>query len=189
VLITDCKDVIFQKNPFEWIPLWKSRFDNISGNKDFLNRFVILVSEGFNMSRSGFACIEHFEFEKDVPPKFVQPNRNRWVINGGIMLGTPRALQDFVFLIWSVTLKSIGRITDQATVNWLLRFLEKDDTYSVSHPQRDSLCVVCEGFKEGLAMNLKNGLVCNPQDDPYFIVHQWDRIDELKKIVLAHYQH
>lgn len=189
VLITDSKDVYFQKNPFGWIDIWKSRFIKIAGNKDFLNHFVILVSEGFKMSRSGFACIEHFEFEKDVPKKFVQPERNRWVINGGVMLGTPRALQELVFLLWSVTLKSFGHITDQATLNWVMRFLEKDATYSVSHPQHDDLCIVCEGIKEeGVPLNLKDGLVSNPHGKPYYIVHQWDRIPELRDAVLAQHR-
>lgn len=188
ILISDSKDVVFQRNPFKWVEEWKLRFDKIQGNRDFLDHFVIFASEGFKMSRSGFACIEHFEFEKDVPKKFVQPERNRWVVNGGIMLGTPRALQDLVFLLWSVTLKSIGHITDQATLNWVMRFLEKDATYSVSHPQHDDFCIVCEGIKEeGVPLILKNGIAHNPQGNPYCIVHQWDRIPELRDAVLAQY--
>ena len=57
VMVCDCKDVVFQKSPAAWVPDWQSRFENIKGNTDFLNHFVILVSEGFKMPASGFACI------------------------------------------------------------------------------------------------------------------------------------
>lgn len=188
ILLSDCKDVVFQKNPFDWIGVWQNRFKNIDGNKDFLDDFVVLLSEGFKMSRSGFACIEHFEFEQGMPERFHQPDRDRWVINGGVSLGTPQALQHFEFLLWCITLKSVGRITDQATLNWVLRFLEKEDIYSVSHPHHDTLGIVCEGIKEGaLPLNVKEGMVCNTKDEPYCIVHQWDRVEELKELVLSQY--
>lgn len=188
VLLADCKDVIFQKNPFDWVNDWKSRYIRIAGCKDFLSHFVILVSEGFRMGRSGFACIEQFEFERDIPLPFLQKDRTRWVVNGGVILGKPRAVQDLAFLLWSVTLKSIGKITDQATLNWLLRFLDDDDCYIVSHPQHDDLCLTGEGVKEeGVKPIVQEGLICNPHEKPYYIVHQWDRIDEFKQMVLALY--
>lgn len=186
VLVTDCRDVVFQANPFDWIGEWKTRHDQIKGYKGFLDHFVVLVSEGFKMPQSGFACIEHFEFERDIPLHHLKENRNRWVVNGGTMMGTPRAMQDWHFLVWSVSTKCIGRCTDQATVNWLLHYLEHDDTYQVCFPMHDHLCLTGEGVKVGGFTPIeKDGLMYSPQNKLYYIVHQWDRIADLKEKILA----
>jgi hypothetical protein len=189
VLVSDCRDVVFQRNPFDWIPLWKGRYDGVKASKGFLNHFVVMISEGFKMHVSGFACIEHFEFERDVPMPYMKSDRDRWVINGGTFLGTPRAMQDWHFLVWMTTMKTIGRCTDQATVNWLMRYLDDDDTYQISFPQHDCLCLTGEGVKEGAVEPiLKDGKLFNPKDEMYFILHQWDRLEGLREEVLAQYK-
>lgn len=188
VLVTDCRDVVFQANPFDWIEGWKKRHDDIKGHKRFLDHFVILTAEGHKIAQSGFACVEHFEFERDVPRPFLKKNKDKYVVNGGTFLGTPRALQDWHFLVWTTQMKTIGRCTDQATVNWLMYYLEHDDTYSVSFPQHDNLCLTGEGVKEGAVEPLlKDGVVLNPKGERYYFVHQWDRLDGLKEEVLAQY--
>jgi hypothetical protein len=189
VAVTDCRDVVFQASPFDWVPGWRARHDRIHGHKTFLDHFVVMAAEGFKMARSGFACIEHFEFQRDVPRPFLEDDTDRWVINGGTFLGTPRAMQDWHFLVWVNSLKTIGRCTDQATVNWLMRHLEHDDTYQVSFPQHDTLCLTGEGVKEGAVEPiLKDGRLFNPKNELYHIVHQWDRLDGLKECVLAQYR-
>lgn len=188
IFVSDCKDVMFQSSPFDWADQWKTRFNDIKGNKDFLNHFVILVSEGFKSSRCGFSRIEHFEFERDVQLPFLQKDTDRWVVNGGTMMGTPKALQEFHFLIWITTMKSIGRITDQATLNWLLYHIDQDDTYSISHPQHDNLCLTGEGIKEGgVEPILIGGKLYNPKKQLYCVLHQWERLDHLKETILSQY--
>lgn len=188
VLVTDCRDVVFQADPFNWIEDWKHRFDRIQAtNKSFLDRFIILTSEGFKMSESGFACVEDFEFHRDVPRTHVLSRDGRYVVNAGVMMGTPRALQDFHFLIWSLTLKSSGRITDQATLNWILRYLDDDDMYNISFPNHDNLCLTGEGVKQGsVKPQIKENLLCDPLGRPYYILHQWDRL-EMKDQILAQF--
>lgn len=188
VLVTDSRDVVFQANPFDWVGEWKERHKNIKGQHDFLNHFVILMAEGFKMSKSGFACIEHFEFQRDVPMPYMKEDKNRWVVNGGTFLGTARAIQDWHFLVWITSMKTIGRCTDQAAVNWLMYYLENDDTYQVSFPQHDHLCLTGEGVKEkSVSPILKEGKLFSPQDKLYYMIHQWDRIEDLKEAILAQY--
>jgi len=187
VLISDCRDVLVQKSPFEWIDKWKSRFDKIKGNHDFLNNFVIVTSEGFKMSRSGFATIENFKFERDISPSFRLDTKKRWVVNGGVSLGTPEALKNFHFLVWSLMSKNTQDYTDQAAINWLFQFLKDDESYSISFPQHDTLCLTGEGVKENILQPAyDSGFIKNPSlDEPYCLVHQWDRIenDSLSKII------
>jgi len=190
VAICDSKDVLFQRSPFHWIEEWKHRFDEVQGNKAFLSNFVILTSEGFRQSQSGFARIEDFEFQRDVPPQFFKEDSDRWVVNGGVTLGTPQALQNHEFLIWSVAMKTIGRCTDQATLNYLMNFLEEDATYSISQPTNDTLCLHGEGVKEGFVKEptINNGVFESSYlGVPYCIVHQWDRLNgHLKECALSH---
>ena len=188
VLVCDCRDVVFQADPFQWIDKWKSRYARIHGNKEFLNEFVVMTAEGHKMGTSSFACIEHEEFERDIPRPFMKSDKNKYVINGGTFLGTPRALQDWHFLVWMTQLKTNGKCTDQATVNWMMRYLEEDDKYSVSFPQHDNLCLTGEGIKEGAVEPvMKDGLVLNKQGEVYCFIHQWDRIDGLRESILNQY--
>lgn len=183
VLVTDCRDVVFQANPFDWIAEWKPNY----GPED--NHFVILVSEGFKMAQSGFACIEHFEFQRDVPLPYLQDNKNHYVCNGGTMMGTPRAMQDFHFLMWMTVMKTIGRCTDQAALNYLMYYLVNDRAYNISFPQNDNLCLTGEGVKEGAVEPvLDHGKLFNPDGKLYYLIHQWDRFtDEIVKEIKENY--
>ena len=184
IMITDSRDVFVQEDPFEWIEHWKTRFQGVHGDLTFLSHFVILTSEGMRISDSGFNCIEQYEFQTDVPEMFHVEDRSREVVNGGVILGTHLAVQSHLYLMWLATLKSKGRITDQATLNYIFSHLEEDQTYSLSSPQRDWLCLTGEGVKEGFVQKplLKDGKWCNPylpDNPPYCLIHQWDRVDYL----------
>ena len=92
--------------------------------------------------------------------------------------------------MWSVTMKTIGRCTDQATLNYLMVHLEEDATYSISKPINDTLCLHGEGVKEGF---VKEPIIRHKEffnsylDEPYCVIHQWDRLDDrLKECVLLH---
>lgn len=179
IIITDCRDVLFQKSPFEWIEDWKTRFDNVQGNKSFLDHFVILTAEGFKTSRSGFACVENFEFQSDLPKEFLKEMKDKWVVNGGVSLGTYRALMNYHLLVWSMMLKSKGRCTDQAAINYLMSVLEEDETYCVSFPQHDWLCLTGEGVKEEAVVPVNDdGVLKTPDGRKYALIHQWDRLDD-----------
>lgn len=182
VLCTDCRDVVFQSSPFKWAEGWKKRFDSIHGQKNFLDHFVILTAEGFKMPASGFACIDHFEFQRYMSSDCKMETDGRWVVNGGISLGTSRAMQDFHFLVWAVTARAATTCTDQATVNWLMKHLNEDESYSISFPMHDNLCLTGEGVKEKCVMPIvKDGKYFNPKGDMYCLIHQWDRIPDFGK--------
>jgi hypothetical protein len=187
VIITDCRDVLFQTSPFDWVEEWKSRFDNLNGNKDFLNHFVILTYEGFKTSQSGFACIDNFEFQSNVPKEHIKEMKDQWVVNGGVSLGTYQALMNYHLLVWATMLKSNTHCTDQSAINYLMTILNEDATYSVSFPQRDWLCLTGEGVKEkSVSPYFEDRMLKNPAGKPYAILHQWDRLeDSLRQSLLS----
>lgn len=174
VLVSECSDTIFQANPFDWIKEWRSRYDNIKGSHGFLDHFIVLMAESF---QNNLTCVKHFDFQKDISELCLKENRNRWV-DDKIFLGTSRAMQDWYFLVWMATIKTIGQ-TDQETINWLMYYLENDDTYQISFPQHDSLCLTGIGVKEGMIEPiLKDGILFSPQNKPYYIVHQWNKLNK-----------
>lgn len=162
VLVSDCRDVLFQKNPFDW--------------PNFDDEFVLLTSEGFHLSRSGFACIDNFEFQRNIPALYHIDTKTEWVINGGISLGTPLALTNFHFLVWVAMTKSIGRCTDQSAYNWLLAHLKNNLHYKVSFPDAD-FCLTGESVREGIISPVFDDMVKTPNGLPYHIVHQFDRLN------------
>ena len=179
VITTDSRDVIFQKSPFEWVDEWKTRYDSIHGNKDFLNHFVILASEGLKVAQSGFACIEHFEFQRDVPLAHQKDIAGNYVVNSGVSLGTYQALMNYHMLLWATNLKTRGRCTDQAALNYLMSYLDEEAGYCASSPVNDWFCLTCEAVKEGFVKpTFENGFLKNPQGKEYAIVHQWDRLED-----------
>ena len=101
-------------------------------------------------------------------------------------MGSPLAVQNHHFLLWTATMKSVGQITDQASLNYLYYWLEEDETYCVSSPHRDNLCITGEGIKEGHVPmpEFTDGKWRGP-NGPYHIVHQWDRVPEIKERLLA----
>lgn len=184
ILATDSKDVLFQRNPFDWIPVWQSRFDDISGDHQFLNNFVILTSEGYKHKKSFFNLKEQFEFQSDVREPFRREMNEKYVLNSGVCMGTPDALKNYFFTLWAVHMKSFGSCTDQAALNYLYRFLREDETYSVSQPWNDVLCLTCEGVKHNYIPQplFKDGELWfhDPEliNEPYYMVHQFDRLSE-----------
>lgn len=181
VLISDCRDVLIQRDPFLWV--WDHR--ELSDK----NEFVVFTAEGFIRSASGFACIEHFEFQRDVPPNHRQEDGSQLVCNAGITLGTPKAVQNYEFLMFMTTIKTIGGCTDQAALNYMLHFLKDDKTYYVSNPHDDSLCLTGEGVRSGhVKPVLLDGELYNSNGEAYCLVHQWDRLTEMRDAMMALYK-
>ena len=182
LLFTDSRDIVFQRNPFEWI-------ENFS-NENTTNNFVVCTTEGMNHSQSEWNMKEQENLQSDIEGFRVDP-RNRPIINGGIVLGTPDALKNHFFLIWSNYVriscapgwdkpdikKTTGRCTDQAVINYLYNFLEKDPVYHIINPSNDLLCVTGEAIKTGhFNVDYKNNQFLHPTIcEPFYLVHQWDR--------------
>lgn len=176
VLVTDSRDVVFQSNPFDWI-------ENKLLDSD--KEAVFITAEGFKRQQSGFACIEHFEFQRDVPLPYLQNDNDKMVCNAGVTLGTLNAVKNFELLMFMTAMKTIGRCTDQAALNFLLEIFKDDPVYNISQPTNDNLCLTGEGVRMGsVEPMLQDKKLYNPQNELYCMVHQWDRLDGLREDIL-----
>lgn len=167
-LFTDCKDVLFQRDPFEW-------YNNQSHK-------IILSSEGFDHADSLWNLNDQFKAQIDCR-NFKRPMESRTVINGGVIMGDSLCLKYHFLMLWFFNLKTIMPSTDQASLNYLYNWLENWDEYYHTNPTQDNFCLTGEGVKENLVkVNFYNNLYCN-KNEPYYIVHQWDRLPESERII------
>jgi|LakMenE01Jun11ns_1017448.scaffolds.fasta_scaffold9935948_2 hypothetical protein len=191
VLISDSRDVVFQADPFKWLENYVNNhcYDlSVDCVKESVSHKVVVTAEGFKRKESGFACIEHFEFQRDVPIPYLQDDNTNWVCNAGVTLGTANAIKEFELLMFMVSMKSIGRCTDQASLNFIMGLIKNDKSYLISHPQDDNLCLTGEGVRLGsVEPILANGKLYNPLNQLYFMIHQWDRLDGLREEILKQY--
>ena len=147
ILHVDCRDVVFQRDPFTW------------RTGLFCRPIVLLTDEGMPPSANGFHLIEQFEFQKDIPKQFRKDPRANGVLNGGVAMGTCKEMKNHFFLIWSVSVKMSPKVTDQATLNYLQHFLREDPVYRITGPKDEDFCLTGEGLRDNFVhVDFRDGI-------------------------------
>ena len=180
IIMTDSKDVLFQRDPVEYInkaatarkltqPTW------ITGDA-----YVMLCSEGEEHCRSSWNSINQVRLQQNVA-EFEQNFVHRPIINSGFIIGTPEELKNLSILLWTNSIRTLDYLSEQATLNYLYFYLEKDARYELYTPQDCPLCITGEGIKEGWLDSkpiFKDGQLYYPKsDEPFYVFHQWDRTE------------
>lgn len=170
VLLTDCRDVVFQTDPFDY---------------EFKSK-IVLVAEGIPPAKSRFHKIEQYMYQKDIVLKFLR-DHGEFVLNGGILYGDAEAVKYHCRIIWFASLKppyptpeflSPG-YSDQAVLNYVYNFLKDDPDYYVADPEIINFCLTGEGYPYVNGVKYLDGIYYHSSGKPYSIVHQWDRIKHL----------
>lgn len=158
VLFTDSKDVIFTSNPFEYER----------------KKPITLVSEGITHKQSLWNTIDQTGLQAVLPSI---PFEDWPVINGGVQLGSPRALSHFCWDIYNVMTTLRPGSTEQALINYMYQTLWKDKL-ELADPHKDWLCCTGEPIARkvhGYPIDLNTWK--NPNlSRAYSIIHQWERI-------------
>jgi len=176
VITTDVRDVIFQKNPSEWIE------NNIQDKK------MIAVSESILIK------YEHWNSEnimKAFGPYFYQDIQDKEVYNVGTLAGDSDYIKDLCGMLYQLSANRPDWVADQAAYNVLLNW----------HPYKNETLFV--GLSDAWTCNLhitnkpgekdhfapfileqkpifEDGLVKDGKTkQPFYIVHQYDRDPEL----------
>ena len=163
VLYIDTRDVIIQKNPFEYMEL--------KHDKD-----LFMVCEGMKVAENEFNLAWHNILSStQIFPN--QNGHNNLVINGGTVGGKLKDYMNMLLLaITNTNRKSNGMITDQAIYTSVYPYLKNVKTVEYCHPYESLFCVTGEAVKyKNIDMKFINGQACNLQGEPYYIFHQWDR--------------
>jgi hypothetical protein len=176
VITTDVRDVIFQKNPSEYLQkVFGSRTQGIIAQSEAIK----IKDEAWNRDN----------IIKNFGQYFYMDVLDNEVYNVGILSGTTEYIKDLCFHLYQMSSSRPDWVADQAAYNMLLSY----------KPWKDSALKL--GLKDAWAINahvtnkpdqmeqfgphlleerpyMKDGIVYNAQGKPFTIVHQYDRVPE-----------
>lgn len=185
VITTDVKDVIFQKNPVEWL---EERIAETSDDLVFSSESIKYKDEAWgkeNLTQCfGQGIYEDF--------------KNNTIFNVGVLAGRGFAMRD---LCMNLFVNSINRpipIVDQAVFNFLISRHPYLRTSSYTKSEDGWACQLgttadpskIESFRPFLlepSPKLEGDKVVTSTGIEYTIVHQYDRVPEWKKVIEAKY--
>lgn len=180
VIWVDVKDIVFQKDPTEWLNKW-------------MRRDILAFSESLKFGDEAWARLNagtSFPMEWE----WLQ---NEEIYCAGTIVGKKNAIRDLFIDIyrWSLTTSNPEQLADQAAYNILIHLNQFKDKVQFVKQQ--------EGFAAQLHLKLKKGntlpyteelpiidndLVKNSKGELYALVHQYDRNEELKKLIENKYK-
>lgn len=182
VVTTDIRDVYFQKNPFDFL----AHFYPKLGTRILASSEGITYGNeqwGLNNMLNGFGpIVTHYAKE--------------WQIyNVGVMAGRSEQMKNMFWKIYNLT---VGRYipSDQSAYNVLVnmtdenRFLKLDHDFGWACQCGTTLDPEKSHYFDKLESKrpqIQEGKACNSYGDPYVIVHQYDRVPELKRNIGALY--
>ena len=185
VVTTDVKDVYFQTNPFDYIE------ENFAKNK---NCKLIVASEGLKYKDEPWG---NENLMQAYGPYVYEDFKNNEIFNVGTFGGDAEYVKDMVFnIFWNAINRPI-QICDQAVFNVLINTQPFLGSTLYTHDWACELGTVMdpskiEQFRPNLLFSepiLENNIVKVPPMGmkPFPIVHQYDRVPELKKFIQEKY--
>lgn len=201
VITTDTRDVIFQRNPSDWL------------DDKIITRYkMVCSSEGMRYKNEPW---NNKNMLDTFGPYFHNALKEKTIFNVGVIAGDSNFVRDLLLSIFQMSINRPVPIVDQAVYNFLLNLTQ----YNVSTLCTDNtedwavqLGTTLEAVKSGkgdLGMTYgsdptkhiiyqtlfediqptitEDGLVINNGGQPYHIVHQYDRVPFLKEKIEAIY--
>jgi hypothetical protein len=173
VIWTDVKDVVFQKNPIEWL------------NKN-MKKNILAFSECVILKDEPWACVNS---GTTFPMEWELGMKNEISYCAGTIIGKKESIRDLFIDIyrWSMTTANPEQLSDQAAYNVLIRlnhykesvqFVKQEDGLVTQlgtvwvHKNRLPLLEPSPTYRDGKFYNQSNG--------EFYIVHQYDRDPQIK---------
>jgi hypothetical protein len=184
-IITDVRDVVFQRNPSEWLR---------KGFSDYMEFELVAPSEGIEFHKEEWNANN---MKQGFGPNMwdLQMKNSHMVYNVGTIAGDVLFMRDLCHTIFSMT---EGRYypSDQSAFNVLVHGLLSHRTMRAW--MQDGWAAQCgttlDPTKPWLWERLneprpvvKDGEVFTVNGEKFYIVHQWDRVPELKTAITEKY--
>jgi len=194
VITTDTRDVIFQKDPNEWL----------ENNMKFHE--IVASSEGMRYKNEPWGNKNLFHAFGGY---FHNIMKNNMIYNVGVIAGTQDQVKSLLLMIFQLSLGRPIQIVDQAVYNFILTipsinketfFTGPSDTWAINLGTTHEAVKAGSGDLGAQALSNPNGMkeylmnyediqpkflddgsVVNNIGNKYTLVHQWDRVPELKK--------
>jgi len=185
IVTTDVRDVIFQKNPSEWLEV------NLKDKKINAASESILYKDeiwGTNNLLGSYGPDLHAAFNKNL------------IVNAGVMAGDLETMLDLFLNIYVMSNGATshhipgGGGPDQAAYNILLSLKTYADVTNIAASEDGWAAqlgttgpqTTCGPLVEAKPI-LVDGVVCTSSGVPFTIVHQYDRVPEWKQIIEGRY--
>jgi len=190
VISTDIRDVIFQSDPTVWL---ESKLRNYS---------LVASSEGMKYENEPWGNQNLYQ---SFGPYFHNTMKLNMIQNVGVLAGRAREMHSLMTLIYQLSLGRPIPIVDQAVYNFLLTvylfnietyFATNEDNWAIQLGTTEMAVASGHGdlgqkYKEDMQSYHMlyedvqprigdDNIVRNSSNVPYCIVHQWDRIPQLK---------
>ena len=184
VITTDVKDVVFQKNPSEWIE------KNLSETQD-----LIFSSESIQYKNEPWGNQNLLEtFGSQIYEDF----KNGIIFNVGVLAGRSYAMRDLMMNIFASCIHRPIKICDQSTFNFLISQHPYLRTSSYNSSESGWACQLgttadpskIEQFRPFLlepSPKMEGDKVVTSTGIEYTIVHQYDRVPEWRKVIEEKY--
>ena len=177
VVATDVKDVYFQTDPFEYL----------SGHK------LVIASEGLKYKDEPWGNQNLYQA---YGPYVYEKFKHNEIFNVGTFGGQAEYVKDMFFNIFTNAINRPIPICDQAVFNVLINTQPYKDVVTISTKWAAELGTIMdpskiEQFRPKLLVVepfFEDGLLKNYTDHVFPIVHQYDRVPELKKFVINKYK-
>jgi hypothetical protein len=194
VVVTDTRDVIFQRDPDNFLETYCKVRPLIASSES-----LTVENEPWNWEN----------INQTFGPFFAETLKNTLILNVGVIAGRKDYVKDLMLMIFQMGLNRPIKIVDQAVFNFLINQEPyKHNTYRTTNgdgwaAQLGATIHAVEAGAGDLGMfgnkekylkdyigpqpRIVDGEVINSDGKPFIIVHQWDRIPELKAVVEKKY--
>lgn len=193
VITTDTRDVVFQDNPSPWL------------ENGLVFHSIVASSEGMQYQFEPWGNKNLYD---TFGPYFHNLLKDKLINNVGVIAGDALHVRGLMLLIFQMSINRQIPIVDQAVYNFLINtdpivndtwFTTNDDGWAV---QLGTSVKAVEAGAGDLGARVKedaenwkkyhmyyedtqptyreDGVVVNKYDKPFVIVHQWDRVPEMK---------
>lgn len=170
VMHCDMRDVVLQKDPFLFM-------------KSHPDKELFLVSEGMQIKDN--QC-NHTWHEWVLRTVVFNTDRydDAYVLNGGTYGGKTSAfLNHCTLMLTAMNRRYDYVIPDQAMLGYLYKHYQKNPNIMLCHPYSDVFCATGEAIKWGnIKVNFDGKQMVNLNNDPYYLIHQWDRTEYAESI-------
>jgi len=183
VVTTDVKDVIFQKNPIEWLE------DNL-GDKD-----LVFASESMKYKDEPWGNRNLLE---TFGPYIHENYKNNTIYNVGVLAGRAEQMKDLVISIFTAAINRPIPICDQSTFNFMIsmspytrtcKYMNSEDGWAAQLGTTADPSKI-EQFRPFLLEaepKMNDDKVTTSTGKIFTIVHQYDRVPEWRKIIEENY--
>jgi hypothetical protein len=186
VITTDVKDVVFQKNPSEWLKA------NLA---EMRQESLVFSSESMKYKDEPWGNQNLLE---TFGPQIYEDFKKNTIFNVGVLAGYGYAMKDLMMNIFASCMHRPIKICDQSTFNFLISQHPYLSTSMYTRSEDGWACQLgttadpskIEQFRPFLlepSPKMEDDKVVTSTGIEYTIVHQYDRVPEWKKIIEAKY--